>query len=89
MTPVPFSGVTVYRMYYKMCVFGYSVCDTCTIQWCHRVLIVPRTIVMPIAREFDPQIVLVSAGFDAASGHAPPLGGYQVSPACKCLRLKN
>ena len=38
---------------------------------------------MPIAREFDPEIVLVSAGFDAASGHAPPLGGYQVSPACK------
>lgn len=37
---------------------------------------------MPIAREFDPQIVLISAGFDAASGHPPPLGGYQVSPAC-------
>uniref|UniRef100_A0A1B0DR79 histone deacetylase n=1 Tax=Phlebotomus papatasi TaxID=29031 RepID=A0A1B0DR79_PHLPP len=41
-----------------------------------------RTVVMPIAREFAPDIVLVSAGFDAASGHPPPLGGYMVSPAC-------
>jgi len=41
-----------------------------------------RTIVMPIAKEFAPDIVLVSAGFDAAIGHAPPLGGYMVSPAC-------
>lgn len=37
---------------------------------------------MPIAREFSPDLVLVSAGFDAAVGHAPPLGGYVVSPAC-------
>ncbi|XP_063064829.1 histone deacetylase 6 isoform X2 [Engraulis encrasicolus] len=35
-------------------------------------------IVMPIAREFSPQLVLVSAGFDAARGD--PLGGYQVTP---------
>lgn len=41
-----------------------------------------RTIVMPIAREFNPDVVLVSAGFDAASGHTPNLGGYVVSPAC-------
>ncbi|XP_052246440.1 histone deacetylase 4-like isoform X2 [Dreissena polymorpha] len=41
-----------------------------------------RTIVMPIAREFNPEIVLVSAGFDAAAGHAAPLGGYLVSPEC-------
>lgn len=41
-----------------------------------------RTVVMPIARDFAPDIVLVSAGFDAASGHPPPLGGYVVSPAC-------
>ncbi|XP_029042665.1 histone deacetylase 4 isoform X14 [Osmia bicornis bicornis] len=41
-----------------------------------------RTIVMPIARAFDPSIVLVSAGFDAAVGHPAPLGGYKVSPAC-------
>lgn len=41
-----------------------------------------RTIIMPIARDFAPDIVLVSAGFDAAAGHAAPLGGYIVSPAC-------
>ncbi|XP_055523207.1 histone deacetylase 4 isoform X5 [Wyeomyia smithii] len=41
-----------------------------------------RTVVMPIARDFQPDIVLVSAGFDAAFGHPAPLGGYMVSPAC-------
>lgn len=41
-----------------------------------------RSVVMPIAREFAPDIVLVSAGFDATEGHAPPLGGYKVSSAC-------
>lgn len=54
-----------------------------------------RTIVMPIAREFGPDLVLVSAGFDAAIGHPPPLGGYLVSPACfghltrELMRLAN
>lgn len=37
---------------------------------------------MPIARSFNPDIVLVSSGFDAATGHPAPLGGYHVSPAC-------
>lgn len=41
-----------------------------------------RTVVMPIARAFEPDLVLVSAGFDAAGGHPAPLGGYNVSPAC-------
>ncbi|XP_046678281.1 histone deacetylase 4 isoform X4 [Homalodisca vitripennis] len=41
-----------------------------------------RTIVMPIAKEFEPEVVMVSAGFDAATGHPPPLGGYKLSPAC-------
>ncbi|XP_028415768.1 histone deacetylase 4-like isoform X1 [Dendronephthya gigantea] len=41
-----------------------------------------RTVVMPLAREFAPDIVLVSAGFDAAGGHSPQLGGYEVSAAC-------
>ncbi|XP_056007744.1 histone deacetylase 4-like isoform X4 [Ostrea edulis] len=41
-----------------------------------------RTILMPIAKEFNPDIVLISAGFDAAAGHPPPLGGYNVSAAC-------
>ena len=35
-------------------------------------------VVMPIARSFDPQLVLVSAGFDAA--HGDPLGGCHVTP---------
>lgn len=42
-----------------------------------------RSIVIPIAKEFQPDIVLVSAGFDAAAGHSPALGGYQVTAACK------
>ncbi|KAK7109123.1 histone deacetylase 4-like isoform X3 [Littorina saxatilis] len=41
-----------------------------------------RTIVMPIAREFNPECVLVSSGFDAAKGHPTALGGYEVSAAC-------
>ncbi|XP_076360796.1 histone deacetylase 4-like isoform X3 [Tachypleus tridentatus] len=41
-----------------------------------------RTIVMPIARDFNPEIVLVAAGFDAAVGHPAPLGGYTLSPSC-------
>uniref|UniRef100_A0A8B9YMY2 Histone deacetylase n=1 Tax=Bos mutus grunniens TaxID=30521 RepID=A0A8B9YMY2_BOSMU len=41
-----------------------------------------RIVVMPIAREFSPDLVLVSAGFDAAEGHPPPLGGYHVSAKC-------
>uniref|UniRef100_UPI0037E8599D histone deacetylase 6 isoform X1 n=2 Tax=Semicossyphus pulcher TaxID=241346 RepID=UPI0037E8599D len=35
-------------------------------------------IIMPIATEFNPGLVLVSAGFDAARGD--PLGGYHVTP---------
>lgn len=46
-----------------------------------------RTIIMPIAREFRPEAVLVSSGFDAARGHPPPLGGYEVSPECKLCIL--
>ncbi|XP_045684971.1 histone deacetylase 7 isoform X2 [Phyllostomus hastatus] len=41
-----------------------------------------RKVVMPIAREFSPDLVLVSAGFDAAEGHPAPLGGYHVSAKC-------
>ncbi|CAN9515291.1 unnamed protein product [Ophioblennius macclurei] len=35
-------------------------------------------VVLPIATEFNPQLVLVSAGFDAARGD--PLGGYRLTP---------
>ncbi|KAM4698065.1 histone deacetylase 4 [Rhinophrynus dorsalis] len=41
-----------------------------------------RTVVMPIAVEFSPEVVLVSAGFDAVEGHPAPLGGYTVSAKC-------
>ena len=41
-----------------------------------------RSVVIPIAKEFQPDIILVSAGFDAASGHSPALGGYRVTAAC-------
>jgi histone deacetylase 6 len=36
-------------------------------------------VLVPIARSFAPDLVVVSAGFDAASGD--PLGGMEVSPA--------
>ncbi|XP_059303703.1 histone deacetylase 5 isoform X1 [Lycium ferocissimum] len=35
-------------------------------------------ILIPVAKEFDPNIILISAGFDAAIGD--PLGGCRVSP---------
>ncbi|XP_061624244.1 histone deacetylase 7 isoform X2 [Phyllopteryx taeniolatus] len=41
-----------------------------------------RTVMMPIAQEFSPDVVLVSAGFDAAEGNPAPLGGYKVSAKC-------
>uniref|UniRef100_A0A8C2HT90 Histone deacetylase 7b n=1 Tax=Cyprinus carpio TaxID=7962 RepID=A0A8C2HT90_CYPCA len=41
-----------------------------------------RTVVMPIAHEFSPDVVLVSAGFDATEGHPEDLGGYRVSAEC-------
>uniref|UniRef100_A0A915KFC4 Histone deacetylase domain-containing protein n=1 Tax=Romanomermis culicivorax TaxID=13658 RepID=A0A915KFC4_ROMCU len=39
-----------------------------------------REIVMPIARMYNPELVLISAGFDAAAGD--PLGGYRLTPQC-------
>lgn len=47
-----------------------------------------RSIVLPIARDFDPEVILIACGFDAAAGHPPPLGGYQVSPACYAWMTK-
>lgn len=40
-------------------------------------------VVMPIANEFGPDVVLVSSGFDAVEGHPTPLGGYNLSAKCK------
>ena len=39
-----------------------------------------QKIIMPIAHEFDPDLVVISAGFDAADGDE--LGGCFVTPAC-------
>ncbi|KAM0815010.1 putative Histone deacetylase [Seiridium cardinale] len=39
-----------------------------------------QKIVMPIAQEFDPDLVIISAGFDAANGDE--LGGCFVTPGC-------
>ena len=44
---------------------------------------------MPIAREFNPELVLVSSGFDAARGHPTALGGYEISAACRCPVLNS
>nr|XP_020654694.1 histone deacetylase 4 isoform X6 [Pogona vitticeps] len=42
----------------------------------------PITVLMPIANEFAPDVVLVSSGFDAVEGHPAPLGGYNLSAKC-------
>ncbi|XP_062312183.1 LOW QUALITY PROTEIN: histone deacetylase 4 [Osmerus eperlanus] len=41
-----------------------------------------RAVVMPIANEFAPDVVLVSSGFDAVEGHNSPLGGYRLTAKC-------
>ncbi|XP_013931558.1 PREDICTED: histone deacetylase 9-like [Thamnophis sirtalis] len=41
-----------------------------------------RTVIMPITSEFNPDFVLVSAGFDVVEGHESPLGGYKVTAQC-------
>lgn len=50
---------------------------------CLCVVLMFRTVVMPIAQEFSPDVVLVSSGFDAAEGHPAPLGGYKVTAKCR------
>lgn len=47
-----------------------------------------RSVVMPIANEFAPDIVLVSSGFDAVEGHPPPLGGYTLTAKCEYKNVK-
>mmetsp|Transcript_5317 Transcript_5317/g.19287 ORF Transcript_5317/g.19287 Transcript_5317/m.19287 type:complete len:255 (-) Transcript_5317:143-907(-) len=39
-----------------------------------------RSVVLPLARAFAPEVTLVSAGFDSARGD--PLGGCDVTPKC-------
>lgn len=38
-----------------------------------------NNVLLPLAEEYAPELVIISAGFDAACGD--PLGGYDVSPA--------
>ena len=38
-----------------------------------------QQVLMPIATQFNPELVLISAGFDAADGD--PLGGCSITPA--------
>ncbi len=38
---------------------------------------------MPILEQFQPELILVSSGFDACIGHPHPLGGYELTPTCK------
>jgi histone deacetylase 6 len=35
---------------------------------------------LPIAKQYDPELIIISAGFDAAEGD--PIGKYHVSPKC-------
>ncbi|KAG5441882.1 Histone deacetylase 5 [Clonorchis sinensis] len=54
-----------------------------------------RCVVIPIGHEFKPDVILISAGFDAARGHGEALGGYSVSPGLfawitrQCMSLAN
>ena len=47
-----------------------------------------RSVIMPIARSFRPQIVLVSCGFDGPSSHLKELGGYKLTPNCFAYMTK-
>jgi histone deacetylase 4/5 len=40
-----------------------------------------RLVVEPVLAEFAPDLIVVSAGFDAAVGHSDALGGYMLTPA--------
>ena len=44
-----------------------------------------RCVVLPILLEFSPDIIVVSAGFDAAGGHSASLGGLRTLSRCLCL----
>lgn len=45
-------------------------------------------LLIPIARQFDPDMIFVSAGFDAAEGHPENIGGYCVTPKGFSLMTK-
>ena len=43
---------------------------------------IPSSMMIRHCRDFAPDMVLVSAGFDAGVGHEHPIGGYKVSDHC-------
>ncbi|CAO3618068.1 unnamed protein product [Mucor hiemalis] len=45
-------------------------------------------LLIPIARQFEPDMIFVSAGFDAAEGHPENIGGYCVTPKGFSLMTK-
>ncbi|KAI7872323.1 hypothetical protein BDF14DRAFT_1751991 [Spinellus fusiger] len=45
-------------------------------------------IILPITRQFKPDMIFVSAGYDAAEGHPEHLGGYKVTPRGFALMTK-
>lgn len=60
-----------------------AIIDKILTKRCLCIVLMFRTVVMPIAQEFSPDVVLVSSGFDAAEGHPAPLGGYKVTAKCR------
>lgn len=44
-------------------------------------------VLLPIARQFGPDLVMVSAGFDAADGHAANVSTSIYSVSVLCLLL--
>ncbi|CAH8440649.1 unnamed protein product [Schistosoma margrebowiei] len=54
-----------------------------------------RSVVIPVGHEFQPDIILISAGYDAAYGHGEALGGYSVSSGLfawithQCMSISN
>ncbi|KAG1221624.1 hypothetical protein G6F35_005862 [Rhizopus arrhizus] len=44
--------------------------------------------VIPISKQFRPDMIFVSAGFDAAEGHPENLGGYSVTPRGYAMMTK-
>ncbi|CAF1064310.1 unnamed protein product [Adineta ricciae] len=47
-----------------------------------------RSVVIPILKQFQPEMILVSCGFDACMGHPHPLGGYELTPTCFAYMTK-
>ena len=65
-----------------ICVKAHT-CDGANPHACGRVLTSPQCapqVIEPYIRDIAPDLIIVSAGFDAAEGD--PLGGMRLSPAC-------